>query len=73
MKVTKTLYEKSGSNGFVLSILSTCSGVSEISSACKFSRNCSILRPPTIGNTYGVLRRWYAIATGVASQVSVCA
>ena len=72
IKFTKTLYEKSGSNGFVLSILFICSGVREISSACKFSRNCSTLRPPMIGNTYGVLRRWYAIATGVADRVSGC-
>ena len=51
IKATKMLYEKSGSNGLVPSILLICSGVREISSACKFSRNCSALRPPRIGNT----------------------
>jgi hypothetical protein len=68
--ITKMLYEKSGSNGFVLSILFICSGEREISRVCKFSRNCSTLRPPTIGNTYGVFRRWYAMATEATNRVS---
>ena len=57
-----------GSNGSTPSMRAIWARESDSVSASMFARRCATLRPPTIGNTYGVFCSRYAIATAVDTR-----